>query len=87
MRPSPPATPSRTARGCVPATAIIWGCSTGMLAIDLLLSTSAQSEMVIAIAVVAAAAVSTMTVWLAAPKAVVTKVESVQDGGERRAQG
>jgi hypothetical protein len=58
----PPA--SRPARGCVPATAIIWGCSTGMFAIDLLLSTSAQSEMAIAIAIVVAAAISTMTVWL-----------------------
>jgi len=50
-----------------------------MLAIGLLLSTSAQSEMVIAIAIVAAAAVSTMTVWLSAPKAVATKSEAVQD--------
>jgi len=77
MRPFPQAASSRPARGCVPATAIIWGCSTGMLALDLLLSASAQSEMVIAIAIVAAAAVSTMTVWLAAPQAAVTKVEAV----------
>lgn len=83
MRSSSPTAPSCTARGYVPATAIIWGCSTGMLALGLLLSTSAQSEMVIAIAIVAAAAVSTMTVWLSAPKAVVTQVEAVQDGGER----
>jgi hypothetical protein len=43
-----------------------------MLAIDLLLSETAQSETAIAIAIVVAAAVSTMTVWLAAgaaPKA------------------
>lgn len=79
MRSSSSTASSRTARGCVPATAIIWGCSTGMLALDLLLSTSAYSEMVIAIAIVAAAAVSTMTVWLSAPKAAVTKVEAVQD--------
>lgn len=79
MRSSSPVVPSCTARGCVPATAIIWGCSTGMLALSLLLSTSAQSEMVIAIAIVVAAAVSTMTVWLAAPQAAVTQVEAVQD--------
>jgi len=50
-----------------------------MLAIGLLLSTSAYSEMVIAIAIVAAAAVSTMTVWLSARHAVVTKFEAAQD--------
>jgi len=43
-----------------------------MLALDLLLSTSAYSEMVIAIAIVVAAAVSTMTVWLAVRHAVIT---------------
>lgn len=79
MHASPPVTPSPTTRGCVPATAIIWGCSTGMLALGLLLSTSALSEMVITIAIVAAAAVSTMTVWLSAPQAAVTKVEAVPD--------
>ncbi|XHX78411.1 MAG: hypothetical protein RBJ76_29005 [Stenomitos frigidus ULC029] len=76
MSSSPQAASSHSARGGVPATAIIWGCSTGMLAIDLLLSTSAQSEMVIAIAIVAAAAVSTMTVWLSVRHAVVTKTEA-----------
>jgi len=35
--------------------------------------------MVSVIAIVSAAAVSTMTVWLAAPKAAVTKVETVPD--------
>ena len=80
MRSSPPAAASRPARGCVSATAIIWGCSTGMFAIDLLLSTSAQSEMAIAIAIVVAAAISTMTVWLSARHAVVTKAEAQDDG-------
>lgn len=56
----------RFQRGCVAATAIIWGCSTGMLAIDLLLSADAASEATIAVAIVAAAALSTMTIWLAA---------------------
>ncbi|GEM_PF-3695514 len=50
-----------------------------MLAIGLLLSTSAQSERVIAIAIMAAGAVSPMTVWLSAPKAAVMKVEAAQD--------
>ncbi|HEY9885176.1 MAG TPA: hypothetical protein V6C98_16330, partial [Thermosynechococcaceae cyanobacterium] len=80
MPSSPPASASPPARGCVPATAIIWGCSTGMFAIDLLLSTSAQSEMAIAIAIVVAAAISTMTVWLSARHAVVTKAEAQDDG-------
>ena len=80
MPSSPPAASSHPARGCVSATAIIWGCSTGMLAIGLLLSTSAQSEMVIAIAIVVAAAVSTMTVWLCGRNAAVAKAdETVQD--------
>ena len=60
-------------RGCVSATAIIWGCSTGMLATDLLLSATAESETAIAIAIVAAAAVSTMTVWLAAGRSAKAK--------------
>ncbi|MBW4466204.1 MAG: hypothetical protein KME07_12315 [Pegethrix bostrychoides GSE-TBD4-15B] len=51
-------------QGCVAATATIWGCSTGMLAADLLFSTEASSEAIIAIAIVTAAAASTMTVWL-----------------------
>ncbi|XGV94425.1 MAG: hypothetical protein ACAF41_00945 (plasmid) [Leptolyngbya sp. BL-A-14] len=76
MRSSSPVVPSRTARGCVPATAIIWGCSTGMLAIDLLPSTSAQSEMVIAIAIVVAASVSTMTVCLSARHTTGTPTEA-----------
>ena len=76
MRSFSPAVPSCTARGCVPTTAIIWGCSTGMLALDLLLSTSAYSEMVIAIAIVVAAAVSTMTVWLSTRHATVTQTEA-----------
>ncbi|NJL19743.1 MAG: hypothetical protein HC895_01265 [Leptolyngbyaceae cyanobacterium SM1_3_5] len=59
---------NRSQRGCVAATAVIWGCSTGMLAIDLLLSADAASGAMIAVAIVAAAAVSTMTVWLAARK-------------------
>jgi hypothetical protein len=80
MRSSPPAASSRPAHGCVPATAIIWGCSTGMLAINLLLSTSAQSEMAIAIAIVVAAAISTMTVWLSTRHAVVTKAEAQDEG-------
>lgn len=50
---------NRTDHGCILTTAIIWGGSTGMLAIDLL-STSAQSEL--AIAIVVATVVSTMTV-------------------------
>jgi hypothetical protein len=62
-------------RGCVLATAIIWGCSTGMLGIDLLLSTSAQSGTAIAIAIVAAAAASTMTVWLSTQKSASTKAK------------
>lgn len=69
ISPQPPLPSSaRTAirRGCVSATAIIWGCSTGMLAIDLLLAKAAQSATAIAIAIVVAAAVSTMTVWLSA---------------------
>ncbi|MBW4582406.1 MAG: hypothetical protein KME42_22790 [Tildeniella nuda ZEHNDER 1965/U140] len=75
MSPSAQAVPSNAQRGCVSATAIIWGCSTGMIAIDLLLSTSAQSETAIAMAIVAAAAVSTMTVWLSARKPASPKVE------------
>lgn len=75
MSPSAHAAPSNPQRGCVPATAIIWGCSTGMIAIDLLLSTSAQSETAIAVAIVTAAAVSTMTVWLSARKPTPPKAE------------
>lgn len=67
---------SRSQRGYVPTTAIIWGCSTGMLALDLLLSKTAQSGTMIAIAVVSAAAVSTIAVWLAPGKAVLTKTET-----------
>ncbi|XGW00767.1 MAG: hypothetical protein ACAF41_34265 (plasmid) [Leptolyngbya sp. BL-A-14] len=76
MRSSSPSTPSGMAPGCVSATAIIWGCSTGMLAINLLLSTSAQSEMVIAIAIVVAAAVSIMTAWLSVRHSTVTQTEA-----------
>jgi type IV secretory pathway TrbF-like protein len=47
-----------------------------MLAIGLLLSTSAVSEMVIAIAIVVAAAMSTMTVWLSARHTVVPPSET-----------
>ncbi len=80
MPSSPQADSSRPDRGCVPATAIIWGCSTGMLAINLLLSNSAQSETAIAIAIVIAAAMSTMTVWLSTRNAVVTQAEAKDDG-------
>ncbi|MBD2036035.1 hypothetical protein H6F76_13505 [Leptolyngbya sp. FACHB-321] len=76
MHSSPQADSSRPGRGCVPATAIIWGCSTGMLAINLLLATSAQSEIAIAIAIVAGAAMSTMTVWLSTRNAAVPQVEA-----------
>jgi mannose/fructose/N-acetylgalactosamine-specific phosphotransferase system component IIC len=51
-----------------------------MLAINLLLSTSAQSEMAIAIAIVIAAAMSTMTVWLSTRNAVVTQAEAKDEG-------
>jgi len=55
---------SQRQRGCVAATAIIWGCATGMLSIDLLLKNADQT--VVAVAIVAAAAVSTMTIWRSA---------------------
>jgi hypothetical protein len=55
---------SRPKSGRVAATAIIWGCSIGMLAISLPLSGNAQSGMIISIAIIAATAMSTITVWL-----------------------
>lgn len=61
--------------GRVAATAIVWGCSTGMVAIALPLSNDAHSKAIIMIAIVTAAAVSTMTIWLAMWKSAQPDVE------------
>ncbi|HEY9640221.1 MAG TPA: hypothetical protein V6C57_07035 [Coleofasciculaceae cyanobacterium] len=70
MPPAPPPTSqtasSRPRSGRVAATAIIWGCAMGMLAISLPLSSEAQGDTLIAIAIILATAISTVTVWLSA---------------------
>jgi hypothetical protein len=74
MQPAQP-TSIGSRNGRVAATAIIWGCSTGMLAIGLPLSGSANRA-VIVIAIAVAAAVSTMTVWLSIGKLNQTNTET-----------
>jgi hypothetical protein len=72
--------------GRVAATATIWGCSLGMLSVSLLLSADAQSGTMIAIALICATAISTMTVWLSAGKISLLEsaaAEPVQDLQER----
>jgi hypothetical protein len=51
----------------VPVTVTIWGCTTGMLAICLSLSSQQSSQgTVISLAILAAAAVSTVAIWRSA---------------------
>ena len=57
---------------------IIWGCSMGMLAIDLL-TTDAHSETLIAMAIGAAAG-STITLWLAFGRIVPAKMQASEQG-------
>jgi hypothetical protein len=75
MQPSSQPTSIGSKNGRVAATAIIWGCSTGMLAIGLPLSGSANRA-VIVIAIAVAAAVSTMTVWLSVSRTTQTNTET-----------
>ena len=52
----------------LPATSIIWGFATGMLAICLPLSNDTNHGTVISMAIVSAAAVSTVAVWQSSDK-------------------
>ena len=79
--PTPSAVKTQPHRGYVAATAIIWGCSTGMLGLDLLLSKTAQSGTIVAIAIATAAAVSTMTIWLSTGESRREAEEPVQESG------
>ncbi|MBW4543572.1 MAG: hypothetical protein KME25_03850 [Symplocastrum torsivum CPER-KK1] len=60
----------------LPATSIIWGFATGMLALCLPLSNDTNHGTVISIAIVSAAAVSTVAVWQSSDKKSQTRNEA-----------